>query len=293
MANARMKRVITLALCVGVLPFLFSTHACAQETETAQPKQRSEAAERWLDDYSKHVGFTYGGKAVLNAAYLWRGQYSGAANIQMDASVGYGGLYLNMWWNIGVTDWTFRTFQPEVDFSLGFNRWGLNAYLLYVHNFNCGFFDFANYADKGNRLELNVRYTVSSKLPLSILWGTRFLAADGYIDANGNLKRAYSSYLEISYTQALPYDLSLRGAVGMTPWKSRYTSFRGKAALVNIDISLSKNWDMSKHWGLMLKGQLVLNPYYMSEDKTSVEWNPKNPGKQSVNLNLAFGVYFK
>ena len=62
---------------------------------------------------------------------------------------------------------------------------------------------------------------------------------------------------------------------------------------MNIDISLTKEWSMGKHYGLMLKGQMVLNPYYMWEDKTSVEWNPKNPGKQSVNLNLAFGVYFK
>ena len=286
-----MKKVITLALCVGVLPFLFTARAYAQETKTDSEQQPKE--KRWLDDYSKPVGFTYDGKAVLQTAYLWRGQYSGAANIQLDASVGYGGLYFNMWWNIGVTDWTFRTFQPEVDLSLGFNRWGLNLYMLYVHNFNCGFFDFANYADKGNRLELNLRYTLSSKIPLSILWGTRVSAADGYIDANGNLKRAYSSYLEISYTQALPYDLSLRGALGMTPWKSRYTSFRGDFAIVNIDISLRKDWTLNKYLGLMLKGQLMINPYYISEDKSSVEWHPKNPGNQSVNANLTFGVFLK
>ena len=278
-----MKRVIALALCVGVLPFLYCARAYAEE----------KSENKWLDDYSKHIGFTYDAKAVLNAAYLWRGQYSGAANIQCDASVGYGGLYANMWWNIGVTDWTFRTFQPEVDISLGFNRWGVNVYLLYVHNFNCGFFDFANYADKGNRLELNARYTVSSKLPLSILWGTRFSAADGYIDENGKLKQAYSSYLEISYTQALPYDLSLRGAVGMTPWKSRYTSYRGSCAVVNIDLSLRKDWSLSEHCGLFLKGVLMINPYYLWEDKRSAEWHPKHPGTQSVNLNIALAVYLK
>jgi hypothetical protein len=125
------------------------------------------------------------------------------------------------------------------------------------------------------------------------LWGTRVSAADGYIDANGNLKRAYSSYLEISYTQALPYDLSLRGALGMTPWKSRYTSFRGDFAVVNIDISLRKDWTLNKYLGLMLKGQLMINPYYISEDKSSVEWHPKNPGSQSVNANLTLGVFLK
>ena len=83
-----MKKVITLALCVGVLPFLFNARACAQETETDSEQQPKE--NRWFDDYSKPVGFTYDGKAVLQTAYLWRGQYSGAANIQLDASVGYG-----------------------------------------------------------------------------------------------------------------------------------------------------------------------------------------------------------
>ena len=43
----------------------------------------------------------------------------------------------------------------------------------------------------------------------------------------------------------------------------------------------------------MLKGQLMINPYYISEDKSSVEWHPKNPGNQSVNANLTFGVFLK
>ena len=265
------KRVIALVLCIGALPFVNNANACVRDT----------------------VGFTYGAQARVQAAYLWRGLYAGGANIQGSVNVGYGGLYADMWWNIGVTDMTFQQFQPEVDFSLGFARWGLDIYALYIHNFNCGFFDFANYADKGNRLELNVRYTISKKIPLTLAWGTRVAASDCYLNAAGEIVRAYSSYAEISYTQALPYDLSLRGALGMTPWKSRYTSFRGDFAVVNIDISLRKNWTLNKYLGLMLKGQLMINPYYISEDKSSVEWHPKNPGNQSVNANLTFGVFLK
>ena len=174
------KRVIALAFFVGALPFLNNTRVHARESEP--------------------VGFTYGAQARIQTSYLWRGLYCGGPNIQASANVGYGGLYFDMWWNVGVTDWSFNTFQPEVDLSLGFARWGLDIYALYIHNFNCGMFDFGNYPDKGNRLELNARYTISDKLPLSFRWGTRIAASDCYLNAAGDTVRAYSSYVEVSYT---------------------------------------------------------------------------------------------
>lgn len=284
------KKVIALAVLVGALPFVFCTHAYAEEAANSQePKAKSQL----LDDYTKPVGFTYSAKATLQTAYLWRGLYSGAMNVQADASVGYGGLYLTMWWNIGVTNWKFDTFQPEVDFSLGFNRWGLNVYMLYIHNFNCGFFDFANYADKGNRLEINARYTISSKIPLAIHWGTRVSAADGYLDDNGELHRAWSSYFQLSYTQALPYGLSLYGAVGMSPWKSVYSRFKGDFVVNNVELSLTKDWSVSTHCGMALFGKVVVNPSAIARDKSSVQWHPDSPGNQSVNANIGFQVYLK
>lgn len=288
--KSKIKKVIALAILVGALPFVFCTHAYAEEQANSQEPT---AKSQWLDDYTKPVGFTYGAKATLQTAYLWRGLYSGAMNVQAEANVGYGGLYLNMWWNVGTRDWTFKTFQPEVDFSLGFNRWGLNVYLLYIHNFNCGFFDFANYADKGNRLEINARYTISSKIPLAIHWGTRVSAADGYINDKGELQRAWSSYLQISYTQALPYDMSLYGAVGISPWKSVYSHFEGDFVVNNVELALTKDWSVSKHCGMALFGKLVVNPSAIARDKSSVEWHPKTPGNQSVNANIGLQVYLK
>lgn len=267
-------------ILIGALPFLFSTPAYAEEN-------------RWLDDYHQPVGLTYGAQATVQTSYLWRGLYAGAMNLQLDANVGYGGLYLDMWWNLGTEDWSFRKFQPEVDFSLGFARWGLDVYVLYIHNFNCGFFDFHNYADRGNRLELNARYTVSSKLPLSILWATRLSAADGYINAAGDLVFAYSSYLELSYTQKFPYDIKLFGAVGMTPWRSCYTSYKGNFAVNNITLRLSKDWSLHDRCGIQLFGAFVINPWAVANDRTSAEWHPKSPGNQSVNLNLGAKVYLK
>ena len=294
------KRVIALAIFVGALPFVFNASAREEDKgdklqltgDELEVEQKKES--KWLDDYHKKVGFTYGAKATIQTTYIWRGLYSGGANIQASANVGYGGLYLDMWWNIGVTDWSFKQFQPEVDLSLGFARWGLNVYLLYIHNFNKFFFDFNNYAGKGNRLELNVRYTVSSKLPLSFIWGTRLSAADGYIDEEtGKLVRAYSSYAEISYTHRFPYDISLYGALGITPWRSVYTHYKGGFAFQNIDIRLMKEWEISTHCGLRLMGQLTINPSGLAADKSTAQWKPLDPGWQSINGNLACCVYLK
>lgn len=276
------KRLIALAIIAGALPFIYCASAYAGEESSAS---------KWFDDYSKPVKLTYNAQAKVQAAYLWRGLYCGAFNTQGNANVGYGGLYFDVWWNAGVTDWSFKTFLPEVDFTLGFDRWGLNVFVYYVHNFNCGFFDFTNYPDKGNRLEADIRYTLSSKIPLSILWGTRIAAADSYLNAAGDTVRAYSSYAEISYTQKFPKDWSLSGAVGITPWRSVYTGYQRDFAVCNVELRLRKDWTLSDHCGMMVQGQVSINPSALAADKSTAAWHPQSPGNQSVNANLTFGVY--
>ena len=259
-----MGRVIALMFCIGALPFVNNARVHAQDK----------------------VGLTYGAKATLNANYLWRGLYAGGMNTQLDVNVGYGGLYLDMWWNIGAADWSFKAFQPEVDFTLGFARWGLDVNLLYIYNFNCGFFDFHNYPDKGNRLELNVSYTVSDKIPLTIHWATRVAASDGYTETRmtedgrqvTDTLRAWSSYAEICYNWKLRNGFSIYTALGITPWGGCYTGYERRFALQNIDVRLRKDWDIHPRCGLMLMGQINVCP---------------SAPIHVINTNLAFGVYLK
>lgn len=278
-------------LCIGALPFLNNARAYAQEESSELSIQQSE--NKWLDDYHKPVGFTYGADVTLNANYLWRGLYAGGLCLQPSASVGYGGLYATAWWSIGTTDWAFTRFQPEVDFIIGFNRWGLNASVVYIHNFNSGFFDFHNYPDHGNVLEVDLRYTVSSKLPLSFLWATRVSAADGYLNDAGDIVRAYSTYIELSYTHHFPYAISLYGAVGITPWRSLYTHFEQGFGVVNIDIRLRKDWSLSEHCGMMLQAEFAMNPTRLAANHSTADWIPSNPHRQSVNANIGLGFYLK
>ena len=283
--------MIALMLCIGALPFLNNARLYASEGASEAELQKQE--NKWLDDYHAHVGLTYGVKASLNAIYLWRGLNCGGLNIQADANVGYGGLYFDMWWNIGTTDWAFTHFQPEVDLSLGFRRWGLDVRMIYIHCFNSGFFDFTNYPDHGNHLELDVRYTVSSKLPISFLWATRVAAADGYLNEQGEVVRAWSSYAELSYKHHFVYDISLYGAIGITPWRSLYTGYQRGFAVQNIELRLRKDWSLSAHCGMMLQGTFAINPSALAADRSSAEWHPANPYGQSINTNITLGFYLK
>lgn len=268
------SKVIALAIYVGALPFLFCASAYAQENAGVKEETR-EKVDLW-EDYRKPVGLTYGVQARIQTSYLWRGLYCGGPNIQASANVGYGGLYFDAWWNIGVSDWTFHKFQPELDLTLGFNRWGLNIYALYIHNFDTPFFDFGNSPDRTNRLELNAMYTLSSKIPLTFRWATRIAASDCYINASGEIVRAYSSYAEVSYTQQLRDGWSLYGAIGMTPWKGCYNA--NGAALQNIEVRVRKDWELDHRCGLMVQGQVCVNP---------------TAPVDVLLTNIAFGVYLR
>lgn len=186
-------------LCIGALPILFPASASARKSGDGL---RVTGDGLW-DDYKKPVGLTYSAQVTVNTTYNWRGIYSGGWNIQPVASVGYGGAYVGTWWNIGATDYAFSGFLPEMDWKIGFNRWGIDLSLLYVHfldrtNLDLGLFS-------SNSMEVALRYTLSPKLPLSILWATRVAGGDGYINAHGDAVRAYSTYIEISYTHSFRY----------------------------------------------------------------------------------------
>ena len=298
-------KIIALVLCIGALPFVNNARAYAQEAVSGEglavsgdsiaavSEKPAKEESKWLDDYKKPVRFTYGLDVRLNAAYLWRGKYAGGPNIQASANVGYAGVYAGVWCNVGGDGWYFNRFVPELDLMVGFNRWGFQAYLLYVHTFHRGFFDLRNYEGMGNSLEVDIRYTLSSKLPISFLWATRISGADCFLNDLGLPIRAFSSYAELSYTQHFPMGFSLYGAVGITPWRSAYTAFRQGFGVTNVELQLRKDWEVHPLIGVMLMGQVTVDPSSIASDKNTIYWHPANPAKQSINVNIACGVYLR
>jgi len=260
---------------------------------------RADEGNKWLDDYHQKVGFTWDASAIVNTNYIWRGLYVGGLNLQADASVGYGGAFFNMWWNVGAATWKFRELLPELDLSIGFSRWGLTLMFIHMYNFDTysdgtpsRYFDFSDPEDGvgGVNTEFRVKYKVSSKLPLSILWCTRVWGRDGYNDATGKRHRTYSTYIELGYDFSLPWELTLQARLGMTPWKSLYTHFEGDFAVVNIQVGLQRDWELTDYCRLRVSGQLMLNPYGIN--KKNVQWNVGEPGRQKLNANLGVGIVF-
>lgn len=194
--------------------------------------------------------FSWSAGATMTSNYIWRGLYCGGPSLQVDATVDYAGFYANMWWNVGATDWSFSAFNPELDLMIGFSRWGLNINYLYCFYFDqypdgtpTRFFDFRNHPRGGGGTtgEWRVSYRVSDKIPLSCLVAFRTFGRDGYM-LNGELKRAYSTYIELGYDFALGENWQLDTRVGFTPAKSLYTRFEGDFAVTLVGLKLHKTW---------------------------------------------------
>ena len=249
-------RGLTLSVLAGVMLSLFSLHSQAQE-------------------------FNWYARAEIDANYVWRGLYVGGLSLVAEAEVSYYGFFANMWWNVGATDWKWGKkdaagtavtgLNPEVDVSLGYRWRGLSVLFIHMYYFDhytdgrmSRYFDWNNYAPGGGGVttEWRIAYRISDNVPLRLMWCTRTFGRDGYMQ-NGELKRAYSTYIEARYDQPLPYDITLSGVIGLTPWRSLYTGFEKEFAVVNLSAGLSKSWQIAKGYSVDIGGVLMFNPSSM------------------------------
>ena len=141
----------------------------------------------------------------LASNYMWRGfdqSYRGGNRNMVDPSfqpaltLGYGKFYVRLWGNASL----FSDYK-EFDMFLGFQHEGLEITVYDVfcgvgQDFNAPFFD---------RLRLH--------------WATTFLhPSDFIIDAEGNERRAFSSYFEVAYTQPVKDWFDVEVIAGASPW---------------------------------------------------------------------------
>lgn len=292
-----MKNRIFLVLIGSFLPILLmGADVSAEEKQSVEKVNKLE----------------WSAGATMTSNYIWRGLYCGGPSLQLDATIGYAGFYANMWWNVGATDWTFTGFNPEVDLMIGFSRWGLNINYLHCFYFDqysdgtpTRFFDFSNYPRGGGGTtgEWRISYRVSDRIPLSVLVACRTFSRDGYyedaslqfserpmgysLEEKGELKRAYSTYIELGYDFDLTQDWLLAARVGVTPAKSLYTRFQGDFAVTMLQLKLTKTWTLD--YGAMTAfANLMLQPWQVTKD------NLIRPIDEAGNqkLNLAVGCSY-
>lgn len=245
--------------------------------------------------------FDWSASATLTSNYIWRGLYCGGPSLQLDATVSYAGVYANLWWNVGATDWTFTGFNPEVDVCIGFSRWGLNVNYLHCFYFDrypdgspSRFFDFRNHPKDGGGAtgEWRISYRVSDRIPLSCLVAFRTFGRDGYYaevkgengEVKTELKRAYSTYLEVGYDFDLTHDWLLATRVGVTPAKSLYTGFQGDFAVTLVGLKLTKTWQVKGGMSINTFANVMLQPWQVTKD------NLIKPIDGAGNQKLNFAV---
>ena len=311
--NTRHFSLINALIIIGAL-FCFG-HVRADDTivATDPPAKATDSPAKAINSRTtEKIGFTYTVGANIVSSYLWRGFAVGGLSFQPDFNIGYGGLSIGAWWNIGATDHNFRKFFPEVDVYLRFSRWGFTIDLVHMHYFNSKFFDFSQKSIYGkgnaNNTELHLSYRISDKIPFIVEWYTHIGSEDGYVvDQQGNflckalsegadptgksVKRAFSSYLQLGYDFALPYDITIPIRLGMTPWRSRYTQYEGTFAVCCISASIEKVFRF-EHFNLKIFGRAMFNPDRVNKDNIIVNLWQRNwqVNQYNSHLNGTLGV---
>lgn len=244
------------------------------------------------------VGFTYTAGADLVSTYLWRGLNIGGLSLQPELAVGYGGLSLDVWGNIGSDDWVHWGLNPEIDVTLEFSRWGLTLGITHLFYFDgSGYFNFKEIDPELNstQTEVHAGFDLSElceKAPLHIDWYTQILGGDGYMK-DGQMKRAYSTYFEVGWNQSLPLDFSLDVTVGMTPWKSLYTFYDGNFAVNNVSLKLNKAFNVKDIVEFDIFAQGMVNTYNIDKSNLIVKIVDRDETLYShLNGLIGLGIWF-
>ncbi len=252
----------------------------------------------------KELGLSFEVGADIVSSYIWRGQNLGGLSIQPSVTLGWQGLYLSGWWNVGADNWAFENLNPEMDLTLGFDRWGVQVDLTHYYYFGGEKFLLGNcdmtLDDNASRstMELHAGFhlgDVVEKVPLSIDWYTTVLGGDGYIDENEELKRAYSTYIQVGYDFVLPLGTVIGAKVGLTPWRGAYSGYEevwknaGTVALTNLNIRVEHEFEVGA-FTFSVFGEGMLNCYGINKDNAITKITDR--AEQRINGCIGGSIYF-
>ena len=185
--------------------------------------------------------------------YIWRGLDSGNVSVQPTLGVGYKGLSLTAWGNVGFTS----TDTKECDLTLAYTTGGFNIGIT-DYWFSVGGDDPENRYFKYNAhstnhvFEANIGYDFGV---LSLQWFTNFAGNDGFNKSN---KRAYSSYAEV----AVPFKLATcdwTATAGVVPFATTFYRTEG-FAVTNLALKATKEIKITDSFSVPIFGQVVVNP---------------------------------
>lgn len=191
--------------------------------------------------------------ADIVSQYIWRGQDLGHVSFQPTLGVGFKGLSLTAWGNVGISD---AHDTKEIDLTLAYSTGG----------FNIGLTDY--WTDEGldpcNRyfkydahgtnhvFEANVGYDFGVA---SVQWYTNLAGNDG---VNESGKRAYSSYMEVAAPFRLG-GLDWNAAIGIVPYTTDFYDVEG-FAVTNVSLQATKDIAITERFSLPVFAAVCANP---------------------------------
>ena len=200
---------------------------------------------------SSEVETTISGDIVSN--YIWRGQDLGSVSLQPTLGIGYKGLSLSAWSNVGLSD---PADGKELDLTLAYSVGGLNVgvtdYWTEAGGDPQGRYFKYNAHDTNHVFEANIGYDFG---PASVQWFTNFAGNDG---VNKDGERAYSSYMEV----VVPFKLSAiewTATAGAVPFATDYYGTNG-FAVTNLSLRADKEIKVTDSFSIPIFGQVVANP---------------------------------
>ena len=252
------------------------------------------------DDGTKGISLEVGADVV--SGYLWRGYNLGGLSIQPSVTFGWNGLYLCGWANIGADSWRFEEFNPELDITIGYDNYGFALDLTHLYYFG-GDKYFKGLGDPNNvfsssTMELHAGFHLGDlveKVPLSIDWYTTMLGYDPIVDSEGNVKRAYSTYIQLGYDIYLPLDIVLGLKVGFAPWKGMYSDYEDvwtngrTVGFNNLQLRAEREFELGKLY-INVWGEAMFNCYGV--DKNNIILPIGEASNQKLNGCIGVGIYF-
>ncbi len=234
-------------------------------------------------------GFEWSVGTDITSAYLWRGMNYGGIAFQPEVSIGYAGLAVTAWANLGAEDYTFAAFTPELDIALSYSIAGFTVGVNHMYYFDGSkYFDFKG--EGSTQTEVYGEFALGElieNVPLTLGWYT-YVGGDDFLPETG--ERAYSSYAEISFEGVLPLGFSLTPTVGITPWKSCYNFYEGDFSVNNVSLKLNWEWEVGDHFCLDVYAIGMLNTYGITKENL-IPHASESYGNQRLNGAVGIGLW--
>ena len=186
--------------------------------------------------------------ADLVSSRIWRGLCLGSLALQPEVTVGWKGLELSVWGDVGLVD-SWR----EIDLTLSYTIGGLTLSVVdYWDNSDGIRYFYYKPEGTGHSFEGAIEYDFG---PVIASWQTFFAGSD-YQEADG--KRAFSSYFEIS----VPFQfggMEWNAKAGIVPWASDYYETQ-RFSLKCVSLKATKDIHITERFVLPIYGELIAAP---------------------------------